>query len=132
MLNRVNVLWSSTKKSSLSRDLVLALSTEGEYIDLTMQNPTNKELAQLLISGKRKTVEVKNRKQATAVRIAGHRLGKVLSIGEDGKSLTLSDSKVSHRSANPQTVKRKAAARAVGAKPAPKAKRKKAKESVLD
>lgn len=72
-------------------------------------NPSNKELAQLLISGNRKTITAKNLKHATAIRVAGHRLGKVLTVQQEGKDirLTLSDSKISHRTVDAATVNRR-------------------------
>lgn len=75
-----------------------------------MSSPTNKELAQLLISGTRKTIKADNAKHATAIRVAGHRLNKVLTVHKDGKSysLTLSDSKITHRTAEPAKAKRTA------------------------
>lgn len=96
---------------------------------LTMEIP-NKELAQLLISGKRKTVAAKNLKHATAIRVAGHRLGHVLTVQQEGRDiwLVLSEQPVRSRLPDDEAVNRKAAVRTVTAKP----KRARKKGSVLD
>ncbi|WP_438479764.1 hypothetical protein [Oleiharenicola lentus] len=60
---------------------------------------SNKATAELLLKGKKSYVRVKNLKQATAVRVAGHRLGGVLTVSEvqGGYKLVKSKAKVTHR-----------------------------------
>lgn len=79
-----------------------------------METP-NKELAQLLISGKRKTIRAKNLKHATAIRVAGHRLGYVLTVTQEGREINLvySGRPVVARKADAAVVARKAAVRSV-------------------
>lgn len=69
---------------------------------------SNKELAQLLISGKRKTITADNAKHATAIRVAGHRLGYVLRVSSEDHTVRLTDTKVSSKSKpKPKKAKKK-------------------------
>lgn len=73
-------------------------------------NISNKDLASELIKGKRKTVIAANLKHATAIRVAGHRLGSVLSVvaAKGGKfEITKASTKVTHRP-KPKALKRAA------------------------
>jgi hypothetical protein len=60
---------------------------------------TNKDLADSLLRGKRQSISVLTLKHATAVRVAGHRLGGVLTVKKDKKGFILvkSTAKVTHR-----------------------------------
>lgn len=60
---------------------------------------TNKDIAEQIIRGKRKFVRVPTLRRATAIRVAGHRLGSVLTAQrvKGGWRLVKSDAKVSHR-----------------------------------
>jgi hypothetical protein len=60
---------------------------------------TNREIAEALVQGKRKSHRVKNFKLATAIRIAGHRLGGVLTVtSEQGAwRIVKSPARVQHR-----------------------------------
>lgn len=61
---------------------------------------SNKDLASDLIKGQRKRLAISNPKQATAIRVAGHRLGHVITITKNGArdfTLTKAGTKVSHR-----------------------------------
>ena len=61
---------------------------------------TNREIAQALLRGKKQRVQVKTLKAATAIRVAGHRLGGVLTVTKvkgGGFRLVKSTAKVSHR-----------------------------------
>lgn len=61
---------------------------------------SNRDLASALIKGQRKQLLIPNLKQATAIRVAGHRLGHVLTItkAKGGKlEITKAGSKVTHR-----------------------------------
>lgn len=73
-----------------------------------MANPTTKELAQLLISGIRKTINAADGKHATAIRVAGHRLGRVLTVTLKDKkySVTLSKRKTEAGSRKPTKAKK--------------------------
>jgi hypothetical protein len=59
----------------------------------------NKDLADSLLRGKRKSIKVRTLKHATAIRVAGHRLGGVLTVKKDkqGFKLVKSSAKVTHR-----------------------------------
>ena len=67
---------------------------------------TNKEIAEAIIRGKRKSYRVKNLKLATAIRVAGHRLGGVLTVKAEKKGwrLVKSSARVRHRK---KSVKRR-------------------------
>jgi len=71
---------------------------------------TNKDLADSLLRGKRKSISVRTLKHATAVRVAGHRLGGVLTVKTEkqGFRLVKSTAKVTHRA---KLKKNKAGAR---------------------
>jgi len=61
---------------------------------------TNKEIADQLLRGKKKFARVASLRLATAIRVAGHRLGGVLTVRASGKKawvLTKSEAKVTHR-----------------------------------
>ena len=60
---------------------------------------TNKEIADQLLRGKKKAHQVATLKHATAIRVAGHRLGGVLTVQKqkNGFSLSKSSAKVRHR-----------------------------------
>jgi hypothetical protein len=60
---------------------------------------TNKEIADQLLRGKRSSHLVKSLKLATAIRVAGHRLGGVLTVQKQKKGFRLikSKAKVWHR-----------------------------------
>lgn len=60
---------------------------------------TNKDLARSIKSGKRAFATVASLREATALRVAGHRLGVVLKVtkGKKGFRLTKSSSRVTHR-----------------------------------
>ena len=60
---------------------------------------TNKEIAEALIRGKRTSHLVRNLKLATAIRVAGHRLGGVLTAKAEKKGwrLVKSSARVRHR-----------------------------------
>jgi len=66
---------------------------------------TNKEIAEALVRGKRTSYRVTNFKLATAIRVAGHRLGGVLTAKAEKKGwrLVKSSARVSHKK---KTVKR--------------------------
>lgn len=60
---------------------------------------TNKEIADSLVRGKKKSHRVPDLKRATAIRVAGHRLGGVLTALREkgGWRLVKSPARVSHR-----------------------------------
>ena len=60
---------------------------------------TNKEIADQLLHGKKKAHQVATLKVATAIRVAGHRLGGVLTVQKQKKGFRLikSKAKVWHR-----------------------------------
>lgn len=60
---------------------------------------TNKEIADAIIRGKKKTYLAKNEKLATAIRVAGHRLGSVLTVKKEKKGwrLVKSTARVWHK-----------------------------------
>jgi hypothetical protein len=60
---------------------------------------SNKEFAEQLLRGKKKTHHVGSLKLATAIRVAAHRLGGVLTVQEQKKGFRLikSTAKVWHR-----------------------------------
>lgn len=61
---------------------------------------SNKEIASSIINGKHKSLSVLNLKRATAIRVAGHRLGHVLSVVAEAKNkfvITKAKTKVTHR-----------------------------------
>jgi hypothetical protein len=66
------------------------------YVEVPM---TNKEIAEALIRGKRTSYLVKNFKLATAIRVAGHRLGGVLTAKGEKKGwrLVKSSARVWHK-----------------------------------
>lgn len=71
---------------------------------------TNKEIADQILRGKKKSARVSSLRLATAIRVAGHRLGGVITVRATGKktwTLTKSKAKVSHR-AKKKTAKRAA------------------------
>ena len=70
---------------------------------------TNKEIAHQLLRKKKASHKVTTLKLATAIRVAGHRLGGVLTVQKvkKGFRLTKSASKVSHR----RKAKKKTASR---------------------
>jgi hypothetical protein len=71
---------------------------------------TNSEIASQVLKGKKKFVRVARQKQATAIRVAGHRLGGVLTVQrvKGGWRLVKSRAKVSHqRKTRPVRRKRK-------------------------
>jgi len=53
---------------------------------------TNKEIADAIIRGKKKSYRVTNFKLATAIRVAGHRLGGVLTAKAEKKGWRLAQS----------------------------------------
>lgn len=60
----------------------------------------NKEIAEQILKGKKKFVRVGDLKRATAIRVAGHRLGGVITVQREDKSsfrLVKSAAKVTHR-----------------------------------
>ncbi len=60
----------------------------------------NKEIAEQILKGKKKFVCVGDLKRATAIRVAGHRLGGVITVQREGKNsfrLVKSTAKVTHR-----------------------------------
>lgn len=74
----------------------------------------NREIADQILRGKRKTARVASLRQATAIRVAGHRLGGVLTVRQTGKkvwTLTKSDAKVTHRRKKKSGATTKQAAR---------------------
>ncbi|WP_438482563.1 hypothetical protein [Oleiharenicola lentus] len=62
---------------------------------------SNRAIAEQILKGKKTYVRVKNLRHATAVRVAGHRLGGVLTVTpvKGGFKLVKSKSKVTHRPA---------------------------------
>ncbi|MBX3738892.1 MAG: hypothetical protein KF715_19525 [Candidatus Didemnitutus sp.] len=71
---------------------------------------TNKELADQILRGKKKFARVANLRLATAIRVAGHRLGGVITVRKTGKSawtLTKSSAKVTHRAKPKRRLKSK-------------------------
>lgn len=60
---------------------------------------TNKGIAEELIKKRRAAYVVPDLRRATAIRVAGHRLGKVLTVRREkrGWKLVLSSTRVSHR-----------------------------------
>jgi len=76
----------------------------------TKPTMTNKELADQILRGKKKSARVASLRLATAIRVAGHRLGGVITVRQTGKSvwtLTKSSSKVTHRSKPKRRLKNK-------------------------
>ena len=73
------------------------------YVGVLM---TNREIADALIRGKKKSHLAKNFKLATAIRVAGHRLGGVLTAkaAKKGWRLVKSTSRVWHKK---KTLKRR-------------------------
>ena len=73
----------------------------------------NREIAEQLIHGKKKSYRAGKLKQATAIRVAAHRLGGVLTVQrvKQGFRLVKSTAKVWHRR---QTTKKPAARRSKG------------------
>lgn len=94
----------ATGRRSASYPAVLPGSAEVSY------NPTmtNKEIADQILRGKKKSARVSSLRLATAIRVAGHRLGGVITVRATGKkawTLTKSKAKVTHR-AKKKTAKR--------------------------
>jgi hypothetical protein len=60
---------------------------------------SNKEIAEALIAGRTKTYAASDLKKATAVRVAGHRLGFVLTVKAKARGWVIvnAGAKVSHR-----------------------------------
>jgi len=71
---------------------------------------TNKEIAEAIIKGKRQFYRVTDFKRATAIRVAGHRLGAVLTAQsvKKGWKLVKSSARVRHQ---PKAAKRRAKGR---------------------
>ncbi len=69
---------------------------------------TNKEIADALLRGKRTSYLVKHQKLATAIRVAGHRLGGVLTAKAEKKGwrLVKSSARVWHQKKQKEAVKR--------------------------
>jgi hypothetical protein len=69
---------------------------------------TNKALAEQILNGKRKSIRVSSLRHATAIRVAGHRLGGVLTVRRSDRktwTLTKSAAKVMHRPKKKQQKK---------------------------
>lgn len=63
----------------------------------TTPSRTNSQLAQAVISGECQYVVAQDLKHATAIRVAGHRLGRVLTVNSETLRVSLSDAKITHR-----------------------------------
>lgn len=80
------------------------------YDVVAYRTMSNKDIAQLVISGKKRFVRAATLRQATAIRVAGHRLGAVLTTQrlKRGFRLVKSDTKITHRKPVKRTAKRPA------------------------
>jgi hypothetical protein len=74
-----------------------ALATQLPWYNLIFM--TNREIADALLRGKKKKHKVESLKAATAIRVAGHRLGGVITVRRKKKKFVLfkSKAKVWHR-----------------------------------
>lgn len=71
---------------------------------------TNKAIADQILRGKRKSVRVANLRLATAIRVAGHRLGGVITVRQTDRkvwTLTKSAAKVTHRPKKKSAAKKR-------------------------
>jgi hypothetical protein len=68
---------------------------------------SNKALAEAVLKGKKAFVKVKTLREATAIRVAGHRLGGVLTVKAEksGFRLVKSTARVTHRPAKVPAAK---------------------------